>query len=91
MCRCKNNILNNKTINFQGETEEVKTSSANIEPQAAPFTETEPIPPKPAAPVKEKTKDNSSDDDEDDDDGEILEESPCGRWLKRREQVTKIH
>ncbi len=37
--------------------------------------------------IKEKAKDNSSDDDEDDDDGEVLEESPCGRWLKRREQV----
>jgi hypothetical protein len=41
------------------------------------------------APSKGKSKENSSDDDEDDDDGEILEESPCGRWLKRREQVLK--
>lgn len=26
-------------------------------------------------------------DDSDDDDAEIVEESPCGRWLKRREKV----
>ena len=28
------------------------------------------------------------DDDDEDDDGEVLEESPCGRYLKRREQVS---
>ena len=60
--------------------------------EVASTTTTTPAPvatlPAAAAPSKpEKTKENSSDDDEDDDDGEILEESPCGRWLKRREQV----
>jgi len=30
-------------------------------------------------------------DDSDDEESEILEESPCGRWVKRREQVPEFY
>lgn len=30
---------------------------------------------------------NNDVDDDSDDESEILEESPCGRWVKRREEV----
>lgn len=30
---------------------------------------------------------SNNEEDSDDDESEILEESPCGRWVKRREQV----
>lgn len=30
---------------------------------------------------------NNDDDDSDEDESEIVEESPCGRWAKRREEV----
>lgn len=30
----------------------------------------------------------TEDEDESEDESEILEESPCGRWQKRREEVT---
>ncbi len=39
-----------------------------------------------ASNVKDDDK-KSKDDDTDDDEAEIVEESPCGRWLKRREEV----
>lgn len=32
----------------------------------------------------------NKDDDSDVDDDEIVEESPCGRWLKRREEVNML-
>jgi hypothetical protein len=31
---------------------------------------------------------SNGDDDSDDEESEILEESPCGRWVKRREVVS---
>ena len=34
-----------------------------------------------------KDKEKPKEDDSDDDEAEIVEESPCGRWLKRREEV----
>ena len=37
----------------------------------------------PAVPVT----DRAGQDEDSDDESEILEESPCGRWVKRREQV----
>lgn len=33
---------------------------------------------------------NADDSDDDVDEDEILEESPCGRWVKRREEVIMI-
>ena len=32
---------------------------------------------------------NEESEHESEDDGEILEESPCGRWLKRNEEVNQ--
>lgn len=31
-----------------------------------------------------------SNQDDSEDESEVLEESPCGRWLKRREEVSKL-
>lgn len=36
----------------------------------------------------EDKRDNSNNQDDSDEESEILEESPCGRWLKRREEVS---
>lgn len=33
--------------------------------------------------------DPKASDESEDDESEVLEESPCGRWLKRREEVRK--
>lgn len=33
---------------------------------------------------------NNDDDDSDEDESEIVEESPCGRWAKRREEVINL-
>lgn len=38
--------------------------------------------------TKSESKTHHSDSDEDG--NEVLEESPCGRWQKRREKVRKI-
>lgn len=54
--------------------EEVNTSEALVSP---PVTSIQP----PASAATE-------DEEESDDESEILEESPCGRWQKRREEVT---
>lgn len=35
----------------------------------------------------QQEKEGKKEDSEDEDNNEILEESPCGRWQKRREQV----
>lgn len=40
-----------------------------------------------AAPEAVKGKSGSDDDSDDDDDEEVIEESPCGRYIKRREVV----
>lgn len=32
----------------------------------------------------------ATEDEESDDESEILEESPCGRWQKRKEEVTSL-
>ena len=67
------------------DSDAVSTTTATTLPVSAPAPAAAAV-----APSKpEKTKENSSDDDDEDDDGEILEESPCGRWLKRREQVRR--
>lgn len=42
-----------------------------------------------AADPEHKSPRESSEDSEDE--SEILEESPCGRWLKRREEVKLTH
>lgn len=34
---------------------------------------------------------NTDGEDSDDEESEILEESPCGRWVKRREEVSTIN
>jgi len=39
---------------------------------------------------EEKKKFKSGTDETDEEESEILEESPCGRWLKRREVVTHV-
>ena len=39
---------------------------------------------------EEKKKFKSGTDETDEEESEILEESPCGRWLKRREVVIHI-
>ena len=36
---------------------------------------------------KESTSANGGNGDESEDEREVLEESPCGRWHKRREEV----
>lgn len=36
----------------------------------------------------DRRNDNNKDQDDSDEESEILEESPCGRWLKRREEVS---
>lgn len=38
--------------------------------------------------VPEKLSGSGGKEEESEDESEILEESPCGRWQKRREQVT---
>jgi len=38
-------------------------------------------------PPTEPVSENSGEESDDEDESEILEESPCGRWLKRREEV----
>lgn len=48
-----------------------------------PATATATTPTKPPA-----TSTATEDEDESEDESEILEESPCGRWQKRREEVT---
>lgn len=35
-------------------------------------------------------KGNGSGDESEDEESEILEESPCGRWVKRREEVQSL-
>ena len=37
--------------------------------------------------ASEVKAENESDDHESEDESEVLEESPCGRWLKRNEEV----
>jgi hypothetical protein len=37
--------------------------------------------------IETLTVNESEGDESEDDESEILEESPCGRWLKRREEV----
>ncbi len=42
-----------------------------------------------AVPVpRRRTRDSEEDDDDEDEDVETVEESPCGRYLKRREEVS---
>ncbi|XP_034004377.1 nuclear receptor-binding protein-like [Trematomus bernacchii] len=43
----------------------------------------------PVAPIQPHTTTATEDDDESEDESEILEESPCGRWQKRREEVNQ--
>lgn len=38
--------------------------------------------------VRERSE---SQQDDSEDESEVLEESPCGRWLKRREQVSSVY
>ena len=38
-------------------------------------------------PPDNKSPDNRDSGDESEDESEVLEESPCGRWQKRREEV----
>ena len=40
--------------------------------------------------VEGKSPHESGDEDSDEDESQILEESPCGRWSKRRQQVIRI-
>ncbi len=44
----------------------------------------------PAILEKKEEKEGKKEDSEDEDNNEILEESPCGRWQKRREQVRLV-
>lgn len=44
----------------------------------------------PVAPIQPHTTTATEDDDESEDESEILEESPCGRWQKRREEVMAV-
>lgn len=46
--------------------------------------------PSPAASVQPPATTATEDEDESEDESEILEESPCGRWQKRREEVRVI-
>jgi len=39
--------------------------------------------------ASEVKAENESDDHESEDESEVLEESPCGRWLKRNEEVSQ--
>lgn len=41
----------------------------------------------PVAPIQPPATTPTEDEDESEDESEILEESPCGRWQKRREEV----
>ncbi len=41
----------------------------------------------PVAPIQSPAPTAREDEDESEDESEILEESPCGRWQKRREEV----
>lgn len=41
-----------------------------------------------AASIQPPATTATEDEDESEDESEILEESPCGRWQKRREEVT---
>ena len=40
-------------------------------------------------PPENNTPENHDSGDESEDESEVLEESPCGRWQKRREEVIK--
>ena len=62
------------------KTPEVAASSVNQPP--APTTGNA------ATPVAAVPANESEGDESEDDESEILEESPCGRWLKRREVVS---
>lgn len=42
----------------------------------------------PVASIQPPATTATEDEDESEDESEILEESPCGRWQKRREEVT---
>lgn len=44
----------------------------------------------PVAPLQPPATTATEDEDESEDESEILEESPCGRWQKRREEVRHI-
>ncbi len=42
-------------------------------------------------PPENNTTENPESGDESEDESEVLEESPCGRWQKRREEVKQIN
>ena len=62
-------------------TQEVKETSEESHPQAAVSST-----PVNVATAEKKDKEGS-DSDDDDDDEDVIEESPCGRYIKRREVV----
>ena len=71
--------------------EEVTGAAAiNAEPASEAATVTATVPTPSVAESTEKEKKESgegSEDSDDDDDEEVIEESPCGRYIKRREVV----
>lgn len=45
----------------------------------------------PGASLRHSATTATEDEDESEDESDILEESPCGRWQKRREEVRTAH
>jgi hypothetical protein len=66
----------------QPQPEEQPKADAKVQPNVAPVEATAPV-----ADAGTADDDGEEDKDSDDDEAEIVEESPCGRWLKRREEV----
>lgn len=73
----------------EGNAPEVTHMSSNTQqvPGGAPASS--PVPASATTSTKlPATSTATEDEDESEDESEILEESPCGRWQKRREEVT---
>lgn len=76
----------------EGSAPEVTHMSSNTQQVAggAPASSPAPVPATTSA-KPPATSAATEDEDESEDESEILEESPCGRWQKRREEVAGPH
>lgn len=64
----------------EGEAKQVPSSGSDTKPDSGPGLASMSPPMAASAPQEEE-------EEESEDESEILEESPCGRWQKRREEV----
>lgn len=73
----------------EGNAPEVTHMSSNTQQVQGGAPASSPVPASTSTkPPATSTATEDEDEDESEDESEILEESPCGRWQKRREEVT---